>query len=224
VRIKAACHTFGAHRSNKECWKTLVTSEGWLCSAEFVGLAPRGEVKERISLVNGHIPDAILKVERERCPGAVSQIAFGRFGNSPGRPNAGLPGAGCPGSGSVVRYHEARDRTEPRPKALARAAVERREASASPKRGARRDERNEQAATLVGGPAESTLRLSALRLPSPRVFLAVACRKARGANKKAQRENGNLFFPHPRRTRLHCFPCPLAGAKRTLEARGLGSE
>ena len=26
---------------------------------------------------------------------------------------AGLPGAGCPGSGSVVRYHEARDRTEP---------------------------------------------------------------------------------------------------------------
>ena len=26
---------------------------------------------------------------------------------------AGLPGAGCPGSGSVVRDHEARDRTEP---------------------------------------------------------------------------------------------------------------
>jgi hypothetical protein len=31
----------------------------------------------------------------------------------PAGPVAGLPGAGCPGSGSVVRYHEARDRTEP---------------------------------------------------------------------------------------------------------------
>src|SRR5579864_2110988 len=38
-------------------------------------------------------------------------------GGSETRPaghDAGLPGAGCPGRGSVVRDHEARDRTEPR--------------------------------------------------------------------------------------------------------------
>jgi hypothetical protein len=36
-------------------------------------IAPRDELKESISLVQGHIPDAILKVERERCPRARSR-------------------------------------------------------------------------------------------------------------------------------------------------------
>ncbi len=49
------------------------------------GILSRGELKELISLIRGRFPDAIRKVERERCPGAVSQVAFGRFGNSPGR-------------------------------------------------------------------------------------------------------------------------------------------
>jgi hypothetical protein len=37
---------------------------------EFLDRAPRDELKESISLIEGHIPDAILKVERERCPRA----------------------------------------------------------------------------------------------------------------------------------------------------------
>jgi hypothetical protein len=49
-------------------------------------------------------------------PGRGFATASGRFGNSPGRLTAGLPGAGCPGSGALVRCHEARDRTEPRPR------------------------------------------------------------------------------------------------------------
>ena len=72
-------------------------------AAKFSCHTYRDGLKAPISLVYGHVPDAILKVERERCPGAVSQIAFGRFGNSPGRPRrrsarSWLPGEriGCP--------------------------------------------------------------------------------------------------------------------------------
>jgi hypothetical protein len=40
---------------------------------EFLDRVPRDELKESISLIEGHIPDAILKVERERCPRARSR-------------------------------------------------------------------------------------------------------------------------------------------------------
>jgi len=49
-RESSICHTFGARRSNNECEKTLVTSGRWLCPVEFVGLAPRDELKKIISL------------------------------------------------------------------------------------------------------------------------------------------------------------------------------
>ncbi len=84
--------------------------------------------------------------------GAVPGMGFVTSfrGGSETRPachDAGLPGAGCPGRGSVIRDHEARDRTEPSGESpLARAAVERRKASASPKRG--RAPRTRPAATL----------------------------------------------------------------------------
>src|SRR5579859_1619824 len=45
--------------------------------------------------------------------GLVS-LSAGGLETRPAGHDAGLPGAGCPGRGSVVRDHEARDRTEPR--------------------------------------------------------------------------------------------------------------
>ena len=45
----------------------------------------RGELKAPGSLIEGHVPDAILKVERGRFPRAVSQAAPGRSGYRPRR-------------------------------------------------------------------------------------------------------------------------------------------
>ncbi len=101
-------------------------------------------------------------------------------GGSETRPachDAGLPGAGCPGRGSVVRDHEARDRTELKAaRPLARAAVERREASRPlpyppPQAGegiggGGAAAKRSQAATSACVSAATTMRLSALRLPS----------------------------------------------------------
>jgi hypothetical protein len=89
-------------------------------------------------------------------------------GGSETRPaghDAGLPGAGCPGRGSVVRDHEARDRTEPSLRNLARAAVERRKASASPERESRAATNAKQGVLLVWRARGIYPRLSALRLP-----------------------------------------------------------
>src|SRR6202034_3508249 len=105
---------------------------------------------------------------------------------------AGLPGAGCPVSGSVVRYHEARDRTEPwalkasgksRGRAPRGERVFQKEARAARTRKARRS------SACRAGTAESPPRLSALRLPYflRRPFVN-SLGKARGAKKSAARE------------------------------------
>src|SRR5580700_3964599 len=167
----------------------------------FLEITPRGELKEFISLVQGHIPDAILKVERERCPGAVSHIAFGRFGNSPGRPNAGLPGAGCPGSGSVVRYHEARDRIEPRPRGVGESRGRAPRGERVSQRDAHRDERYEQAATLVW----RARGIYSAPFGAPPPFLGRSFLQWLGKPRCASKKRSA-------RTRLHCFPSPFMGA------------
>ncbi len=86
LRIMAALSQLPRPDSKQRAEEILMGSEGWLCSAEFLEFAPRDELEKHISLVQGHIPDAILKVERVRRLRAVSHTARGRFGNSPGRP------------------------------------------------------------------------------------------------------------------------------------------
>src|ERR1700691_263879 len=81
----------------------------------------RDELKRPISLDQG----TSTGDGRLMRAGAVPGMGFvtSSAGGSETRPaghDAGLPGAGCPGSGSIVRYHEARDRTEPRPEGLRR--------------------------------------------------------------------------------------------------------
>jgi hypothetical protein len=49
--------------SNKQRKKTCVRSERWRRPAEFLESAPRDELKKFCSLIEGHVPDAILKVE-----------------------------------------------------------------------------------------------------------------------------------------------------------------
>jgi hypothetical protein len=152
--------------------------------------------------------------------GAVPGMGFVTSfrGGSETRPachDAGLPGAGCPGRGSVVRDHEARDRTELKAaRPLARAAVERREASVSAKSGTRRDP------TKTGGDVCSAerylpLRFSALRLPLyvwRRLF--GPCQIAR-AQRAAPREGGRLpVHRHPE--------VRAAGAPRRMRPRRRG--
>jgi len=50
MRIMAAMPQLPRRESNKRRKKTLVRSEGWLQPAEFLEVAPHGELKELISL------------------------------------------------------------------------------------------------------------------------------------------------------------------------------
>ncbi len=45
------CHNFRAGESNKQRKKTLIRSKRWRRPADFLEIAPRGELKELISLV-----------------------------------------------------------------------------------------------------------------------------------------------------------------------------
>src|SRR5580692_6306251 len=106
---------------------------------------------------------------------------------------AGLPGAGCPGSGSVVRDHEARDRTEPwalKASGKSRGRAPRGERAFQKEARAARTRKARRSSACRAGTAESTPRLSALRLP----FIGLGgpflpCNKAR-AQTKTRRENG----------------------------------
>ncbi len=159
----------------------------------FLKLRRPANQKKLSSLIEGHIPDAILKVERARCPPAVSQIACGRFGNSPGRPRRRSARSWLPGwrTGLKTRWrcHEARDRTEPWPKGLWQ------EPRWSAGRRARLM-RARAATTQAGGNAWMSradiawMRRSALRLP----FICweaffLPCKKL-GREQKPRRENG----------------------------------
>jgi hypothetical protein len=57
--------------SNKNQKKNRVRSEEWSAAAEFLEIVSRGELITISSLIQGHVPDAILKVERARCLHAV---------------------------------------------------------------------------------------------------------------------------------------------------------
>jgi hypothetical protein len=72
---------FHRPESNKQQKKFVTGSEGWLRPPEFLEFAPYDELKKRRSLIEGHVPDAILKVERVRFPRTVSQAVPGRFGH-----------------------------------------------------------------------------------------------------------------------------------------------
>src|SRR5580698_5768790 len=103
----------------------------------------------------------------------------------PAGPVAGLPGAGCPGSGSVVRDHEARDRTEPWAlKASGKSRGRAPRGERVPQKGARaaRTRKARRSSACRAGTAESTPRLSALRLP----FLEAAVREQLEAKLGAQ--------------------------------------
>jgi hypothetical protein len=50
-RESSRCHNFGAWAPNKARKKFPVGSGRWLRSAEFLGFAPRGELKKPVSLV-----------------------------------------------------------------------------------------------------------------------------------------------------------------------------
>ena len=128
--------------------------------------------------------------------------------------DAGLPGAGCPGRGSVVRDHEARDWTEPWAAGpLARAAVERRKASASPppvalpargrttERQARAVGRKDRPRCLSAGPRNLPQRLSALRLPFICWRQGFRGVRQNSGRKNAQRENEIALFPSRPRAR-----------------------
>jgi len=51
TKIMAAVPQSSRRESNKQRKKSLVRSEGWRASAEFLEIVPRGELKEIISLV-----------------------------------------------------------------------------------------------------------------------------------------------------------------------------
>ncbi len=135
-----------------------------------------------------------------RCPRAG--LVTPHAGGSETRPAglvAGLPGAGCPGSGSVVRYHEARDRTEL--KALKASGKSRGRAPRGERvlqKGARaaRTRKARRSSACRAGTAESTPRLSALRLPFVCSGGSVSLfDKARA--QKTRRENGIAYPPLP---------------------------
>ncbi len=118
MRIKAACHNFPASESNKEQDKTLATSKGWRLALEFVEFAPHGELKEIILLDQGTSTGDGRLMRAGAVPGmGLVSLSAGGSETRPAGHDAGLPGAGCPGRGSVIRDHEARDRTEPSVKA-----------------------------------------------------------------------------------------------------------
>ena len=147
--------------------------------------------------------------------GAVPRMGFVTSfrGGSETRPachDAGLPGAGCPGGGrSDIRWrcHEARDRTEPwTERSLARAAVERRKASASAKSGARREPA--RAATL--GWRGAVPQYAPFGAPPPlmcleALFIVVQIARAQ----KKCRENGKMCpLPLPAGRESETIACP----------------
>jgi hypothetical protein len=102
--------------SNKQPKKFASDSGRWRRLAEFLESSPRAELKEPISLVRGTSTGDGRLMRAGAVPGMG--LVTSSAGGSETRPaglDAGLPGAGCPGS-ARRRYHEARDRTEPRPR------------------------------------------------------------------------------------------------------------
>src|ERR1700761_3505454 len=79
---------------------------------------------------------------------------------------AGPPGAGCPGRGSVVRDHEARDRTEPKPRGFGKSRGRAPEGERVSQKGARAALNADKWQHLLAGSRYLPPRLSALRLPS----------------------------------------------------------
>ena len=136
------CHNFRARELNKEQKKISIRSEGWLRPAEFLEFVPRGELEESISLDQGTSTGDGRLMRARAVPGmGLVTPSAGGSETRPAGHDAGLPGAGCPGSGSVVRYHEARDRTEPRPRGFGESRGRAPEGErVSQKGGARRDE------------------------------------------------------------------------------------
>ncbi len=114
----------------------------------------------------------------------------------PAGPDAGLRGARCPGGGrSHIRWrcHEARDRTEPRPKGFGESRG--RAPEGERVRQKRRAPRTRPAATLRLRGAASGMRLSALRLPLSLFGRSLLrCLTNLGRN-KTRRENGIAFSP-----------------------------
>jgi hypothetical protein len=109
----------------------------------------------------------------------------------PAGPDAGLRGARCPGGGRSYirrRCHEARDRTEPRPKGFGESRG--RAPEGERVRQKRRAPRTRPAATLRLRGAASGMRLSALRLPLSLFGRSLLrCLTNLGRN-KTRRENG----------------------------------
>jgi hypothetical protein len=120
--------------------------------------------------------------------------------------NAGLPGAGCPGSGSIVRYHEARDRTEPRPRGFGKSRGRAPEGERVSQKGARTaiKRKRKRLSAWVAPARPLPVRLSALRLPLLGAKLSCgSLSNPRGANKSAARERwcSSLRASGPARSR-----------------------
>jgi hypothetical protein len=138
-----------------------------------------------------------------RCPRAVSQTGADGSETRPAGHVAGLPGAGCPGSGSVVRDHEARDRTEPKPRGFgeSRSGAPRGERALA--QGARRARLARPARVWCGDPPShrcGVRRVRAYRRSASLHFRGAkhSCRAAKlGREQKARRENEIAFSSAP---------------------------
>jgi hypothetical protein len=97
MRIKAACHTFRTRSSNKARKKTLTRSERWLRPAEFVGLAPRGELKKLIPLSCKDAGRSLRLAERVAVPAGrgSSPLLPGGSDIMPAGTMTGVRGARC---------------------------------------------------------------------------------------------------------------------------------
>jgi hypothetical protein len=160
--------------------------------------------------------------------GAVPGMGFvtpfaGGSETRPAGPDAGLRGARCPGGErSHIRWrcHEARDRTEPTPKGLARAVVERRKASAAPKRG--RAPRTRPAVTLRLRGAVS--QYAPFGAPPPLMGgpFVKTFGKPRGANKKRSARTMVLVIASQRTRAMS--RCPMTGSAKQSRAACDGRE
>ena len=113
IRIKSQPQ-LRLNESNKAQRKNPIKSVRRLRRLPFLAVAPRGELRKRISLDQGTSTGDGRLMRAGAVPGMG--LVTPSAGGSETRPachDAGLPGAGCPGS-ACRRYHEARDRTEPR--------------------------------------------------------------------------------------------------------------
>ena len=120
-------------------------------------------------------------------------------GGSETRPachDAGLLGASCPGRGSVVRDHEARDRTEPRPQGFGESRGGAPKGERALAQGARRASTSDrrQSPWRSAVPVGCASRRSA---PFAGGLFCSGLRKARGAKKSAARERDCFFFTLP---------------------------